>query len=66
VESGTTASGPAAPAKPIGPTVPTDKDYDPEELKKADAFKGKGNDFFKGKCGILIDFFWFYQDCFNH
>jgi len=41
-----TASGPA-PAKPIGPTAPTEKDYDPEEIKKADAFKAKGNDFFK-------------------
>lgn len=49
--AGVTASGPA-PAKPIGPTAPTEKDYDPEEIKKADAFKAKGNDFFKGKCGI--------------
>lgn len=46
--AGTTASGPAA-AKPIGPTAPTDKDYDPEEIKKADEFKVKGNEFFKGK-----------------
>ena len=48
--AGTTASGPAA--KPIGPAAPTDKDYDPEEIKKADAFKVKGNEFFKGKYEI--------------
>ena len=44
--AGETASGPAV---PIGPSVPTDSDYDPEELKKAEEHKAKGNEFFKGK-----------------
>lgn len=37
------------PAKVIGPAVPTEGDYDPEELKKAEEYKTKGNEFFKGK-----------------
>ena len=44
--AGETASGPAV---PIGPAIPTDSDFDPEELKKAEEHKVKGNDFFKGK-----------------
>ena len=33
----------------IGPLPPTEQDYDPEELKKAEEFKNQGNEFFKGK-----------------
>ena len=42
------------PTAPIGPAVPTDQDYDPEELKKAEEFKTKGNEFFKGKIVVHI------------
>ena len=41
-------------AKVIGPAAPTDADFDPEELKKAEEHKMKGNEFFKGK--LLLNF----------
>lgn len=57
-ESGKGATGKEEKAKPegeaevaasIGPAVPTEKDFDPEEIKKAEEFKAKGNEYFKGK-----------------
>ena len=50
-------STPTPAAGVIGPAIPTDKDYDPEELKKAEEHKTKGNEFFKGK---FRSFFIFY------
>jgi len=40
----------------IGPAVPKDNDFDPEEIKKAEEFKTQGNDFFK--CKFIFAFFY--------
>lgn len=37
----------SAAAVPIGPVPPTENEYPEDELKKAEEFKCRGNDFFK-------------------
>ena len=39
---------PANPAS-FGPTIPTEDDFDAEEIKKAEEHKTQGNTFFKGE-----------------
>jgi hypothetical protein len=39
---------------PIGPAIPTLTDYDPAELKKAEEFKEKGNEYFASKYNFLV------------
>ena len=36
-------------AIPIGPSIPTENDYDPEVLEKAEKLKEEGNEHFKSK-----------------
>ena len=43
----------------IGPAIPKEADYDPEELKKAEEFKAQGNDFFKRKFIFRVFFIYF-------